>query len=112
MEELLHRLMTRLEEAAGSHPELYDTEVRDHLAEALLRGFVEQEADFEVPAALGLFTDEGNEAVRRILQDYLREARARAETLGLDREGRQAALWNYDVATDEGQYADDFFGSL
>jgi len=107
----LSQLLNRLEDIGGEYQELYDTHVREQLAEAVYRTFV-LEKDDTLPERFGLFEDEANEAVREALKAYVDAALPIARELGLDQKAREAAIWNYDISSEEGRYPDDFFGAI
>ena len=95
-------LLDALEAIGKQHEEVYDTDVRERMADAIERG--------EVPASLGMFSDEGNRAVAAALHAYLSVARSHASALGLDADGRRAAVWNEEVTSSSGAPVDDFLG--
>ena len=72
------------------------------MADAIERG--------EVPDSLGMFSDEGNRAVAAALQAYVSAALPRGGVLGLDADGRRAAVWNEEVTSSSGAPVDDFLG--
>jgi hypothetical protein len=112
MDEILRELLDALERIGKEHGEIYDTEVRERMFDAVYTGFIEPHADYAAPARYGLYDASANEAVREALASYVARAAAKAEELGLEtpRE-RLAAFQNPDVQTsDEQQYTDDFFG--
>lgn len=105
----LKDLLEKLERIGVSHEELYDSEVREGMSAAILRGFVDAEAGYDPPASYGMFAPEANVAVQSALREYI--AAARAATVGLDAPARLAAFQDEAVATNgQGQYFDDFFG--
>lgn len=114
MDELLLELMTDLETVGRDHEELYDSEVRDQMSDAVVKGFIDREPGYELPKEFGMFSEEGNLGVRTALENYTRKASARAAELGIAvGPDRLAAFQQEGIKTkDEQQYYDDFFGYM
>jgi hypothetical protein len=112
MEELLRRLLNRLERVGNDHEELHDTECREQMSDAIMNGFVRASGADGLRNEFGLFSAEGNLAVREALLEYVERACAKAFALGLSGfHDRLAAFQNPNVASDgEGILSDDFFG--
>ena len=68
---LLRALLDELDRLEQQHVEFSDTLAREELAEAVHRGFIVQEPGFDLPSDFGLFTQQGNDAVRTALAKYL-----------------------------------------
>ena len=69
MEELLRRLLNRLADIGHDHEELYDTECRERMSEAVMNGFVRGASNYAMPDEFGLFSAEANLAVRQALRN-------------------------------------------
>ncbi|HUT11543.1 MAG TPA: hypothetical protein VMY42_13665 [Thermoguttaceae bacterium] len=112
MEEVLRHLLNQLEQVGVDHEEVYDSECRERMGNAVMDGFVRDEGDFFLGDDFGLHSVEANRAVREALAEYIANARARAAELGLKTfHDRLAAFQNSDVESDkEGSFYDDFFG--
>lgn len=112
MEELLRQLLNRLDVIGEEHEEIYDTDCRERMSEALWYGYLRNQSDYVLPDTYDLFTPEGNLAVKQALGKYIQDANAKAAELGIhDFHARMAAFQNDDVVSDvEGNYYDDFFG--
>ena len=112
MEELLRQLLNRLEGIGNDHEELYDTECREQMSDAVMKGFVRAASNYDLPHEFGLHSTEANRAVREALLEYVDRASAKASELGLSGfHDRLAAFQNSDVESDgEGSFYDDFFG--
>lgn len=112
MEEVLRQLLTRLEGIGESSEELYDTECREQMGDAVMNGFVRATSDYVMPSSFGLHSAEANQAVREALSGYVEGACAKATEQGLiGFHERLAAFQNPDVESDgEGSFFDDFFG--
>jgi len=108
----LKQLLERLEVVGTTHEELYDTDVREQLFDAVLRSYLRPEPGYEFPETFGMFEPEGNAAVRSALLEYVKRAGARAAEIGVtDPTARLAAFQDSDVETKEGGAApDEFFG--
>jgi hypothetical protein len=107
----LKTLMETLEALGHEYSEIYDTDIREHLFDAVRRAFIKPEAGYVVPDAYGLFDENGNCRVKAALEQYVSAAKLYAEQEGLNYPiDRLAAFQNLNVFTDEEQYPDDFFG--
>jgi hypothetical protein len=109
---VLQVLMEDLEAVGAIHEELYDTEVRENMFEAVLRSFLKPEPGYVLPHDYSMFKEEGNLAIRNALGKYIDKASKRCIEMGLsDPIERLAAFQDGDVKTkSEGSYPDDFFG--
>ncbi len=110
--EALRDLMEALEAIGQEHEELYDTEVREQMGEAVHRAFLEPEQGYSIPTEFGMFDAESNAAVGQAIAAYVARASARVAEIGLvTPKGRLDAFQDGDVCTrGEQQYPDDFFG--
>ena len=107
----LVELMERLETIAATHEELFDTDVREQMFDAVLRAFLRPQAGYGLPDEFGMFEADGNAAVREALGQYVMRATARASAIGLsDATGRLAAFQDDTAQTSSGQTPDAFFG--
>ena len=104
---LLVELMEDLESVGFEHPEVFDTDVRERMADALVRGFVDREPGFELPADFGMFSAAGDQLVRQALQEFLGPALRAAEGMH-QRRTRLRALWNPYAVSITGSTIDDF----
>src|SRR5688572_18661759 len=108
MREVLIRFLDALESIGVDHEEVYDTDVRERLAEAIERNLIAPGASVNVPAKLGMFSDEADERVVAALHRYLTDARRRADELGLDEAARRTAVWDPEAASTSGATVDEF----
>lgn len=111
----LRTLLASLLAVAREHPEIFDTDVRERMFEAVYHGFLKPQADFVLPSSFGMFSDEANQQVKEALGLYIQNAGARAEEIGMvDPNERLAAFQDDEVEVEdmeEGTLApDDFFG--
>ena len=113
MTQALKTLLDDLDRVAEEHDEIYDTDVREQLAEAVMQGWVWQTEDWELPDELGLFSEEGNRAVRQALASFLESARGAQEKeegdLGTPAR-RLFAFQDPAVKSDDGSPYDEYFG--
>src|SRR5262245_27167735 len=79
----LLELLESLEALGLEHEELYDSDVREQMSEAVHRGFIEPEPGYELPEEFGMFEPEGNAQVRAAISRYIVRAAARAAAIGL-----------------------------
>jgi hypothetical protein len=108
----LKRLMKTLEQLGHGHAEIYDTDVREQLFDAVFLSFIKPQAGYVLPDSYGLSDEQGNQSVKAALEQYVTAAKSYAEQVGLNAPlDRLAVFQNPDVFTDnEAQYPDDFFG--
>jgi hypothetical protein len=111
MDEILSHFLQRLEELGRQYEELYDSDVRQAIGNAVMDGFVRARAGFVVPTDLGMFSEKANGALREAIQGYLAAANERAGELGIVAfRDRLAAVQRPDVRTPEGNDYDEFLG--
>jgi hypothetical protein len=112
MDELLKSLLNRLEVVGKEHTELYDTECRERMGDAVFDGFIRPREGFVVPSEYGLYSPDANARVRTAIYDYITAANSAAAALGLKSfHQRLSAFQNENVRSDiEGVYYDDVFG--
>jgi hypothetical protein len=112
MEKALRQFLARLEAVDEDHEGLGDTNVREHMGEDVLRGFLRLDPDFTPSGEYGLDA-EGNKRVATVIARFVTAARAAAERDGLDTfHARLAAFQNDAVRTEDGSDYNDFFGVL
>lgn len=105
-------LLESLEAIGTEHEEVYDTDVRERMSEAVYKAFLNPVPGYQLPLEFGMFEPNANAAVRAAISGYVERAAARAAVLALsDPKARLAAFQDEDVMTrGEEQYPDDFFG--
>jgi hypothetical protein len=94
----------------AEHEEIYDTECREAMREAIHYGFLKPAKKYTLPDDYGLTGSEANAAVRQALQTYINAAKKQAEQL--DFHGRLAAFQDLSVSTPGRNNYDDFFGHI
>ena len=111
MEEILRMLLNRLEAIGKDHEELFDSDVRQEMSNAIMEGFVRAMPGFVLPREFGLFTPEANAAVRTALAEYIVAADKEATMQGMTVfHDRLAAMQNADIHSEEGNDYDEFVG--
>lgn len=111
MENILQQLLVRLTAIGDEHEDVYDTDVREAMRDAVFAGFLKPAPDFEMPNDFKMYTKKGNELVRDAIEEYIAAANAKADELGLDFRGRYASFQNENVVVGPNKRSyDDFFG--
>ena len=110
MRDALIRFLDTLEAIGEDHEEVYDTDVREQLGEAIERNLIIPAGPIETPTKLGMFSDEADERVAAALGAYLTEARRQADELRLDEVARRRAVWDPDATSTSGATVDEFLG--
>ncbi len=99
MEEALRQFLARLEAIDEDHEGLGDTNVREHMGEDILRGFLRLEPDFTPSGRYGL-SAEANRRIGTTIERFVAKARTAAEQEGITTfHGRLAAFQNGTVRT-------------
>jgi hypothetical protein len=111
MDEILQLLLDDLDKIAESSEEIFDTEVRDRMRDAVHYGFLKPKSRYVLPDDFGMFTKRANAKVKAALHRFLDAAKTAAKKEGLvTPDARLAAFQNNEVTSAEGNYYDDFFG--
>jgi hypothetical protein len=111
MQALLLELLIGLEQIGNDHEDLFDSEVRERIGNAVMDGFVRCLPDFVLRSDLGLFQPDADTAVRDLIVRYTDDANALAADTGIVAfHDRLAAFQDPDVRTPEGNDYDEFFG--
>jgi len=113
MKDILLGLLNRLKAIGDTSEELYDTDVRQAMGDAVIDGYVRAEHDYAIPEDFGMFSPEANAAVRKALLDYMLAANQKAAELGISRfHDRLATLQDRSVQIDEHRDYEDFLGHV
>jgi len=113
MKDILKNLLDRLEAIGDDHEELFDTDVRQNMSNAIVEGFVRrrQEQDFTAPEDFGMFAEKANEVVKSAIAQYIAEASQRADEVGLHSfHDRLNAVQDGSVRSIGGNDYDEFLG--
>jgi hypothetical protein len=114
MEDALLKFLIALEKIGEEHEELYDTDVREQMYDAVINSFINPKEGYILPVEFGMFSSEGNSAVRSVLERILPEFLSASSNEGLDTPlKRLLSFQNENVETPgEGNFYDDFFGYI
>tara|TARA_R110002096_G_scaffold332041_3_gene526093 strand:- start:574 stop:963 length:390 start_codon:yes stop_codon:yes gene_type:complete len=110
VEEQLRQMLVQLEKVSADNEEIFDTECREQMGLAVMDGFVRGKGGNAVPVEIGLATDDANRLVHSALTKFVLDANAIAESQGLLFLDRLNELQNDEVATDDGNDYEEFFG--
>ncbi len=111
MRNALLQLLQAFERIESLHIEVCDTDVREHVHEAIHRLFIAPERGYSLPDAFQMFSDAGDQMVREALQAFLThpEVRRAANSLRTPIE-RHNAFQDGSVVTTNGNSFDVYFG--
>lgn len=111
MDDILKNLLDQLEGIGEDHEELFDSEVRQYMSNAIVQAFVRSQQDYSVPDNLGMFSDEANNAVKSAIVQYIADASRKADEIGLQRfHDRLLAVQDGSVRSYGGNDYDEFLG--
>ena len=111
MKDTLKKLLDRLDEIGSEHRELFDSDVRQNMSNAIIDGFVRNRTGYEIPNDFGMFTDTGNTAVKTAIATFIEMAIRDAEKMRLTTfHARLSALQDDSVRSAEGNDYDEFLG--
>lgn len=112
MDQVLLELLDRLEAVGSSHKELYDSDVRQKLGNAVMDGFVRARQDYRLPSQFGLMDESANRSVREALARFIVDAKREANSMSLVTfHERLAAIQNRSVRSTRGRNDyEEFFG--
>ncbi len=110
----LQGLLDDLAAIGEQHDEIYDTDVKEQMAEAVWDGFIAPKSGYVLPDEFGMFSAEGNSAVKAALAKYIKSANETAAERGLrTSKERLDVFQDIEVALSvDGQTYDEFFGHL
>ena len=115
MEEALLQLLKELEAIGEQHEELYDSEVREIIGNAIAEGFIRRTSGYRVPDGVKMYSDSANTSVRNALVQYIADAGQAASEIGLDSfHSRLDAFQNRNVRVNPKTAVDyeDLFGHM
>jgi hypothetical protein len=110
LQQALHILLEQLLEISEEHGELFDTVVREQMFDAVFNGFIKPKENNGLPDNFGMFGPEGNQAVKKALQQYIDAAKPLAEQFNLSAQQRLEAFEDADVIVGDTLTPDEFFG--
>ncbi|MEZ6092773.1 MAG: hypothetical protein R3C03_00835 [Pirellulaceae bacterium] len=107
----LSKLLASLEKVSVEHEEIFDTLIREDLSDVIYCGFIQPSEDFEMPDSFDMLDDDdADEAIRKALEKFLREANAISEQNGWNAQDRLDAFQDVEVTTKGGLSYEEFFG--
>lgn len=109
LKQVLGDFLNDLDAIADEHGELGDTECRERLTDALVIGFLQPNTGRPLPSDFGMFSDEGNAAVRAALENFIDRLSVQAPHLSMN---ERLALLSANVVSEEGNCGDDYFAIL
>ncbi len=103
----LKALLDELDAIQAVHEEVGDTDVREQMFATIYRAFMRQEFRYEIPDKFGMFSPDGNLAVREALLKFVAAAKPRSiETP----EARFGAFQDPAIQSSKGSTYDEYFG--
>lgn len=112
LQQALQTLLEQLLAISEEHGEVFDTVVREHMHEAVFNSFIKPKENYVLPDYFGMFEDEGNQAVKKTLQQYIDTTKPLAEQLNLSAQQRLEAFEDASVMVGDSLTPDEFFGWL
>ncbi|CAA6816376.1 MAG: Unknown protein [uncultured Sulfurovum sp.] len=106
-QKVLERLLNSLAEIALENGEIYDTDCREQMSDAVFNAFIFEKKDYVTPKTFGLYDKEGNDAVYTALNTYI------TTMLPLAKDANDEArldMFQDDVENEDGETPDEFFG--
>lgn len=110
MRDALKRLLDRLDGISKDHGEVDDTVVREQAHDAIYHLFVRADPDATLPTSFGMFSAEGDAALREALAAFLVEPAVAEMTRSATSQERLVAFQDGSVISDQGLPFDDHFG--
>ena len=110
MKSALVQLVEALSEIEKENDEVSDTDVREQMYEAVHKGFIAPEAGFQLPDEFGMFSPEGNQAIKEALAQFLNHAEVKTATQQLATPQARLNAFQDPVETEEGLTQEDYFG--
>jgi hypothetical protein len=111
---LLKALLEDLDQIMEEHEEIGDTEVSIQMTNAVHDGFISPKRGFVLQDEFGMYSPGADQAVRAVLQRFLKKASKLARAEGLDTpKARLAAFQNMDIWSENeegGSCYNDYFG--
>ena len=113
MDTLLKNLLNALSAIGITHKEIFDTECRNRMGDAILDGFIRRLPAFVLDNDFGLFSTDSNEAVREALLTFINDANNHTQINNIYNVKQGLNLFqNEDINSDNNDYYDAFFGYI
>lgn len=111
MREILVILLSRLDAIGEKHDELFDTDVRQNMSNAIMAGFVRRQQGYVIPDKMGMFSEQADADVVNVIAQYVAMANRRADELELKTfHDRLNALQDRSARSNRGNDYDEFLG--
>jgi hypothetical protein len=112
LQKALQTLLEQLLDISEEHGELFDTEVREQMRDAVHNSFIQPKAGYVLPEKFGMYEAEANQAVKAALQHYIDTVKPLAEAQNLSAQQRLEAFEDATVTANDELTPDEFFGWL
>ena len=103
----LETLINTLEDIGEDHGEVYDTDCREQMNEAILNAFIFEKENYVIPNTFGLYEEEGNKAVKKALETYINSMLPLTKNATPE---ERLEMFQDEVYSEEGESPDEFFG--
>ena len=111
MQNALRKLLNEVEAIGDDHEELFDTDVREAMGEALFLAILRRDEGYVLPNEYGMFSDEGNRRVAAALGSFVVAGMVECEASKLSTfHQRLQAFQDSAVVTEGGNDFEEFFG--
>jgi len=111
MKDTLKHFLDRLDAIGAEHEELFDSDVRQKMRNAVMDGFVRRRTGFGVPYDLGMYSEEANAAVAMAISEFIETANQQADELKIIAfHDRLNVVQDGSVRSDLGNDYDEFLG--
>jgi hypothetical protein len=110
LQKALQTLLEQLLKISEEYGELFDTEVREQMREAVHNSFVEPTSGYVLPETFGMFEAEANQAVKAALQQYADTMKPLTDAQNLSAQQRLEAFEDATVMVGGDLTPDEFFG--
>lgn len=112
LQKALQTLLEQLLNISEEHGELFDTEVREQMRDAIHNSFITPKTGYVLPEKFGMYEAKANQAVKTALQHYADTVKPLAEVQHLSAQQRLEAFEDASVMAGDGLTPDEFFGWL
>ena len=106
-QKVLEILLNTLEDIGEEHGELYDTDCREQMSDAVFNGFIFEKENYVLPETFGLYEKDGNEAVKKALTIYIEEMLILVKDATPK---ERLEMFQDEVYAEGGESQDEFFG--
>lgn len=110
MDDALLNLLNTLEKVGQDHEELFDTDVKEQIADRFIKLFFFGETEFGDSNSYGMLSEEGNRAIHNAFATFADNLRKLDGVNALEEKAKWQLLDN--AVTKGGQLSEHFFGAL